>query len=461
MKITVLNGSPKGATSVTMQYVHYIQKKFPQHELRIFNISQRIKKIEKDVQAFQEILESIRSSDGILWASPVYSYLVPANYKRFIELISEKGVEDVFQNKHTAFLTTSIHFFDHTAHNYMHAVCDDLDMRYVGSFSAEFDDLLKAEERERLRLFAANFFDEIGNNTLPPKSYMPVTWRDFDYAPGDVENKIDVGNKKVLILTDSQDHQTNLVRMIETFRASFSSEIEVINLWDIDIKGACLGCIQCGYDNKCVYEGKDDYIDFHNTKVKPADILVWAGTIKDRYLSSRWKVFFDRGFFKGHAPSLIGKQIGFIISGPLSQVSNLRQILEALVEVKHGNPVDFVTDEYGDSTKIDNSLQYLARRLVQFAHNNYIKSSTFLGVGGTKIFRDAVWGRLRRSFRADHVAYRKLGIYDFPQKEYKTRIRNAIFLLLLKSQAFRGEFNKRMKKESIKPLQKVLENPEN
>jgi len=59
------------------------------------------------------------------------------------------------------------------------------------------------------------------------------------------------------------------------------------------------------------------------------------------------------------------------------------------------------------------------------------------------------------------VAYRKLGIYDFPQKEYKTRIRNAIFLLLLKSQAFRGEFNKRMKKESIKPLQKVLENPEN
>ncbi len=340
----------------------------------------------------------------------------------------------------------------------MHAVCDDLDTRYVGSFSADMYDLQKAEERERLRLFAANFFDEIGNNTLPSKSYMPVTWRDFDYAPGDVENKTDVGNKKVLVVTDSQDHQTNLVRMIERFRASFSSEIEVINLWDIDIKGACLGCIQCGYDNQCVYEGKDDYIDFYNTKVKTADILVWAGTIKDRYLSSRWKVFLDRSFFNGHAPSLIGKQIGFIISGPLSQVPNLRQILEAHVEVQHANLGGFVTDEYGDSAKIDNLLQGLAKRLVQFADNNYIKPSTFLGVGGTKIFRDDIWGRLRFPFRADYVAYRKLGIYDFPQKEYKTRIQNAIMLLLSKSPAFRREINKRMKKEMIKPLQKVLEN---
>jgi len=33
MKITVLNGSPKGIKSVTMQYVQYIQKMFPQHEL--------------------------------------------------------------------------------------------------------------------------------------------------------------------------------------------------------------------------------------------------------------------------------------------------------------------------------------------------------------------------------------------------------------------------------------------
>lgn len=391
MKITVLSGSPKGETSITLKYVHYIEKEFPQHELEIFNISPKIKTIEKDEQAFQEILESIRSSDGILWASPVYAALVPSNYKRFIELIWEKDAANVFRNKHTVFLTTSIRIFDHTAQNYIHAVCDDLDMRYVGSFSARYGDLEKKEEKERLRLFAANFFDEIGNDTLPPKSYMPLTRRDFDYVPGEPANKIDVGNKKVLVLTDSRKHQVNLVRMIERFRASFSSEIEVINLWDIDIKGTCLGCLHCYTDKRCVYEGKDGYLDFYNSKVKPADIIIQAGAINDRYLSSRWQLYYDRKFSVTQGPMEV-KHIGFIISGPLSQVPNIRQILEGLVGNKPGNPgnpVGFVTDEYGNSATIDNSLQYLAGRLVRFAHTGYVQPCTFLGEGWAKVLNDA------------------------------------------------------------------------
>ena len=389
MKITVLNGSPKGETSVTLKYVHYIGQEFPQHKLEIFNISPKIETIEKDDRAFREILESTRSSDGILWASPVYGALVPSNYKRFIELISEKGAAAVFQDKHTAFLTTSIRFFDHTAQNYIHAVCDDLDMRYVGAFSARYDDRDKTEERERLRLFAANFFDEIENDTLPPKIFMPVTRRDFDYVPDKQANKIDVGDKKVLVVTDSQAHQVNLVKMVERFMASFSKEVELINLWDIDIKGSCLGCYRCWIENQCAYEGKDGFIDFYNTKVKPADILVWAGAIKDRHLSSRWKCYFDRVFFAGADPDMKGKQVGFIISGPLSQAPDIRQILQTLIEVKHAHAVDFVTDEYGDSATIDNSLQYLAGRLVRFADTGYIQPWTFLAEGGTKVLAAA------------------------------------------------------------------------
>jgi NAD(P)H-dependent FMN reductase len=165
MKILVLNGSPKGAVSVTMQYIHYIKKMFTDHDLKILDISQRIKKIEKAPQAFQDILDEIASSDGILWVSPVYYLLVPANYKRFIELIFEKGTTDIFQHKYTAFLTTSIHFFDHIAHNYMNAVCDDLNMKYIGFFSADMYDLTKPKEKERLCLFAENFF-----NTIATKS---------------------------------------------------------------------------------------------------------------------------------------------------------------------------------------------------------------------------------------------------------------------------------------------------
>ena len=456
MKITVLNGSPKGTTSVTMQYVYYIRKKFPEHELKILNISQRLGKIEKDAQAFQDILDEVSSSDGILWASPVYYFLVPANYKRFIELISEKNTENVFHNKYTAFLTTSIHIFDHTAHNYMNAVCDDLNMRYTGSFSADMYDLLKPEEKKRLCLFAENFFDAIKNDAHTLRSYMPLVWRDFNYTPNDVKNKIDAGSKKILIVTDAVKKQKNLIRMIERFKASFSSEIETINLNDLDIKGSCLGCIHCGYDNKCVYEGKDEYIDFYNTKIKAADILVWAGTIKDRYLSSKWKKFFDRSFFNGHAPSLTGKQIGFIISGPLRQIPNLIQVLEGYAELQYANPVGFVTDEDGDSAEIDSLLTAFGKRFVWFAENDYFRPNTFLGVGNKKILRDEIWGRLRFPFRADHLAYQKLNVYDFPQKKYKIRIQNAIMLSLSKLPAFRKEVNKKIKKEMIKPLQKVL-----
>ena len=109
--------------------------------------------------------------------------------------------------------------------------------------------------------------------------------------------KLDIEGKRVLILTDSDNGHTNLGRMVERFKGSLSGDVEVINLNDVDIKGGCLGCIQCGYDNTCAYQGKDGYVEFFNTKAKRADVLVFAGTIKDRYLSSRWKLFFDRSLF--------------------------------------------------------------------------------------------------------------------------------------------------------------------
>ena len=455
MEIIVLNGSPKGKTSITMQYVNFIQKKFPEHELKIHNVAQRIKTTGKNEKAFQEIIDAVKSSDGVLWAFPLYVFLVHSNYKRFIELISEKGAKDIFKNKYTAALSTSIHFFDHTAHNYINAICDDLDMKYVSSFSADMIDLKEKKGRENLLLFAENFFDAIENNAPTLKSFKPVIYRRFEYVPGNVEKKVDVGDRKVVVVTDSDDANSNLAKMIGRFKKSFAKEVEVINLHDIHIKGGCLGCLHCGFDYICAYQGKDEFIEFYNTKIKTADVLVYAGTIKDRYLSSRWKLFFDRSFFNCHSPSIIGKQVGFIISGPLSHISNLRQILEGWTEWQQANLVDFITDEYEDSAQIDALLQSFATRLIQFDEKNYIKPPTFLGVGGMKIFRDNIWGRLRFVFQADHRFYKKHGMYDFPQKNFKTRIRNRIMILLTKIPKVKKEFPKRIIKEMIKPYQKI------
>jgi hypothetical protein len=192
--------------------------------------------------------------------------------------------------------------------------------------------------------------------------------------------------------------------------------------------------------------------------VKTADILVLAGSIQDRYLSSRWKMVFDRSFFNNHVPVLRGKQVGFIISGPLRQVPNLRQALEGYIEVQQAGAVDFITDESGDSAEIDALLQSLSERMIRFADDGYIKPTSFLGVGGKKVFRDDIYGWLRFPFRADHRFYKNNGLYDFPQKDYKSRLHSAFMALLIRIPKIRKEiYIKRMKTDMIKPLQKVLE----
>jgi hypothetical protein len=132
-------------------------------------------------------------------------------------------------------------------------------------------------------------------------------------------------------------------------------------------------------------------------------------------------------------------------------------MLKGYAQFQHANLGGFVTDEFGDSAGVDDALQELARRLVRFADAGYARPHTFLGVGGAKLFRDAIWGGLRFPFRADFVAYRRSGAFDFPQKDLKSRVQNGLMLLLSRSPRFRKEVNKRMKDEMVKPLRKFLE----
>lgn len=464
MQIVVLNGSPKGEESTTMQYVLYIQKKFPQHTLKIINISQQIKKIEKNQEKFQDIINEIQASDGIIWGTPVYYCLVPSQYKRFIELIKERNVESTFKDKYVVSLTTSIHYFDHTSHNYLRAISEDLEMKYINSFSADSSDLMIPEERDRLISFAENFFYVIENNVPTSKHFRNLNPREFNYLPkGKVsdENKIDTEGKKILILTDSLDEETNLGKMIKRFRIAFSGKTDVININDIDIKGGCLGCIQCGYDNQCVYKEKDDFMEVWDEKVRKSDIIVFAGNIRDRYLSSRWKMVFDRSFFNNHVPTLMDKQIGFIISGPLSQIPNLKQIFSAYSESQGSNVIDFVTDEYGTSEEIDSLLQNFATQSIRFSNSNYVQTHTYLSKGAELLFRDAVFSRLKFIFRADDKYYEKHGLYDtFPQNDKSAKKMNDMLIPLIENnEDFRKKFYSSIKTEMVKPLKSIVENP--
>jgi multimeric flavodoxin WrbA len=440
-----------------MQYVQYIRKMFPQHELTTVDVALRRKKLEENEDAFQEVIEQVRAADGVLWAFPLYILLVHANYKRFIELIWERGAEDAFAGKYAASLSTSIHYFDHTAHNYVQAICDDLGMHYVGAFSPEMRDLLKEKGQTQTLQFAQRFFDAIERRVPTVRRYPPVVARAWDYTPGPGAHTVDAKGKRVVIVTDAEPQQQRLVHMVERFRGAFAGEVDTINLHDLDIKGGCLGCLRCGYDYECAYTGKDEFIDFYNTRVKTADVVVYAGAIRDRYLSATWKNFFDRSFFNTHTPSLVGKQFAFLISGPLGQNENLREILQAWTELQHANLVGIVTDEVGESAQTDGLLQALAENLAWCAEAGTMRPLTFLGVGGMKVFRDDIWGRLRTVFQADHRAYRRMGFYDFPQRDWGIRVLNAATPALFKIPRVREEFARRIKSQMVQPYQKVVQ----
>ena len=455
MKIAVLNGSPKGQVSVTMQYVHFLQQKFPATEFKIFDIALKIKKLEKEKKDFQEVIAEISASDAVLWAFPLYFFLVCSQYKKFIELIFERNETSAFRGKPAASLSTSINFFDHAAHNYINAICGDLEMKFFGSYSAEMSDLHKSRERQRLKTFGELFIKAIKEGTPSIKNNKPLNTQETVYEPAKLM-PVETNGKKVLIAVDDMSKSPNLRKMVENLQKTFSPAAELVQLKDIDIKGGCLGCQQCGFDNVCVYEGKDGFIDFFNRKIKTADILFFAGSIHDRYLSSLWKCFFDRSFFNGHIPVLRDKQIGYVISGPFTQIYNLREILEAHVGMQDSNLVGFISDDMGSSAEINSALQNVASNAVMYSKLGYIKPQMFYQVAGKKLFRDAVWSRLRPVFQADHRYYKKHGFYNFPQKNYKWRLINNTLVLLTKIPFFRREFVKRMKVEMIRPFDNVL-----
>ena len=455
MKIIVLNGSPKGDISVTMQYVAYMQKKFPSHDYQILHVAQDIRKIEKDRGVFDRIMDAVRSADLVIWAFPLYFLLVPSQYKRFIELVFERSTQEAFSEKYTASLSTSIHFFDQIAHNYVHAVCDDLGMRYCGFYSADMMDLLKEEERSRFEKFAQLLFAMVQDTMPTQREHAPLIWSSWSYIPGPAPEPVRTIGKKVVILTDSDGSSANCGKMTGRLMQAFDGTAELVNLHDVDIRGGCLGCCQCGYDNMCVY--KDGFRDFYSKTLGAADIIVIAGTVHDRYLSSAWKQFFDRSFFKGHIPSLAGKQIGFVIAGPLRQLPYLKEALTAWADVA-GCRALFVTDEDRDSEKLDALLDTTATRLVRGAKTGYIPPHSFYAVGGHKIFRDNIYGNMRLPFQADYRYYKEHGMFDFPQKDLRMRMFNMVFIPLTKIPGLQKKIFSDLKHHMIQPFENVLRN---
>jgi multimeric flavodoxin WrbA len=449
-----LNGSPKANNSITLQHIKYFQNQEKNHEIGIIDISKKIKKVEKEPDLFNEIIKKIEMSDAVIWSFPVYYALVPSQMKRFIELMFERCGKNYFDRKYATSFTTSIRFFDHTAHNYMRGVCEELGFSYIKGYSAHMRDFFKKDQRLSMYKFFKWFIRMVEKGVPVQRKYKVIPPPAIVYDPGDLPMTEKTLSQKVLLLTDAGEEDINLNRMIQTFEKTSSMPVKVKNIRAIDMKNGCLGCCTCGYDNTCIQ--KDGYREFFNTNLKKADIIILSGTIKDHYLSSIWKKFLDRSFFNGHVPVLRGKRVGFMLSGPLSQIQNLRECLEALADNWHMKTFGIVTDEHDTSEAITAHIRAFAEELELVSHNNVEFSPTFYRAGGQKIFRDFIFNS-RGVFRADHLYYKEHGFYnDFPQREVKNRLKDRIFSFFVSIKPLRKEIHKKFIPGMVEPYKKVL-----
>lgn len=479
MKILVLNGSPSGKNSITLQTVLFIEKYCKKASFEVLDVGQRIRSFEKD---FSGAAASLGSADLILFCYPVYTFLVPAQLHRFIELIKENGVD--LRGKYATQITTSKHFYDVTAHQFIQDNCNDLGMKYVRGLSADMEDLLsKKGQKEALSFFRYVLWSMKEGLYEPPRYDASVpesralgtaetedvgqTAEDAGQAAECAGTKRDEQAEQTASDTGTEHGGTVAIvadilpgekgdgvrEMIRKLQRASRMNCEVFNIREFPFRGGCLGCFHCAADGTCIY--KDGFDQWLRDRVQKADAIVYAYTIRDHSMGSRFKTFDDRQFCNGHRTVTMGKPVGYLVDGCLDREDNLRMVMEARAQVGGNYPAGIACS----AREADREIRMLAETLEYAVQNHYSEPKNFYGVGGLKIFRDLIY-QMQGLMREDHRFYKEHGFYDFPQK--RKGMIAAMYLVgsMMNDPKLRKKMGGKMTEGMLMPYQKVLKDLE-
>ena len=445
MNILILNGSPAGDDSITLQTVRYIQKLFPGHEWARLNVAPKLKALERD---FSEAREKLEKAELVLFAYPVYTFLAPAQLHRFISLVKESGVD--LGGKTATQLSTSKHFYDVTAHEYIRLSCADLGMRYLRGLSADMEDLLTEKGQGEARAFFHRILwalEQGIDETLPAASAVPFVPVPATFPPREAAR---TNPKEVVVVADMGPEDEALRAMVARFQKVCPGPSRVVNIRDFAFAGGCLGCFRCAGTGQCFY--KDGFEKLLREDIQGADATVYAFTIRDHSMGFRFKYFDDRQFCNGHRTVTMGKPVGYLVDGPLSGEPNLRMLLEARAQVG-GNHLSWIA---GNENDTDAEIDRLASELDYDLRTGYRQSADFYGVGGMKIFRDLIY-TMQGLMREDHRFYKKHGFYrDFPQR-HRGKIA-AMYLVgaMMNKPGLRKKLGGNITKGMLMPYENVL-----
>ena len=447
MKILVINGSPKGENSTTLQTALYLQALHPEHRFSVLHAGQRIKAYEKD---FSPVREALEQAELVLFCYPVYTFLAPSQLHRLIELIKADGIR--LAGKFASQITTSKHFYDTTAHRCIEENCCDLGMKTVRGLSADMDDLLEPEGQEEARMFFDQLLFSCQNGLFVRPPACPPSREHTVYRPSLPDSPKKPG-RDVVIVTNCAPEDESLSGMIADFRAALEEESRVVNLREFPFSGGCLGCFGCAVTGKCIH--RDGFDSFLREKIQKAGAIVYAFAVSDHYTHSSMKCFDDRQFCNGHRTVTRGTPTAYLISGGYRYERNLQTLIEARSEVG-GNYLCGVADEEGGAAGI----VALARALDFAMEKQLRRPANFYGVGGMKIFRDLIY-LMQGMMKADHKFYKQHGIYDFPQKQKGRILQMKLVGALISVPSVQKKMKGKMSDYIIGPYRKVVEQASN
>ena len=445
MNILILNGAPAGDNSITLQTMLYIEKFFPEHHYEQLNVGQRIRSIERDFSAARTMLEQ---AELIVFCYPVYTFLVPSQLHRFIELIKENRVS--LEGKYATQVSTSKHFYDITAHEFIRENCADLHMKVLQGLSADMEDLLqKKGQKEALDFFRHVLWSvnqgvsEEVSIPAPASGLLTGTSVPDADAPK-------LPQKCIALVADLKEENEALRAMIDRFVKVSPYSVRLVNLHDFPFAGGCLGCFHCASNGTCIY--KDGFDRFLRENIQGADATVYAYTIKDHSMGYRFKLYDDRQFCNGHRTVTMGKPVGYLIDGYLSAEPNLQTLMKARAQVG-GN---YLTGIACNEADINREIDRLAAELEYAVENDYQQPANFYGVGGMKIFRDLIY-TMQGMMREDHRFYKSHGFYDFPQKRKGMILGMYLVGAMLNNEKLNKKVGVNMTKGMLLPYRSVIE----
>jgi len=410
LKILVLNGSPRGEMSVSYHHILFLEKHFKSATFEFVHIGKMLK-IYKD-EKLGDLIKKMSDADCVLWTYPVYTFSIPYQLMLFMNRLQNHDLKHLLKGTYSTQFSTSKHFYDITAYDFMKTQFKDLEIIHLEGLMADMDEMITESGRHKMVEFMDKLLHSITVEvTYPNIKHVPGQLYEFSYNQVPEPDKLP---SKILVVYNGLEYSNSLKQMISAFENLCDYDVHRLDVSNINIQGGCLGCIKCTMIGHCIY--KDEFEEMYQEKILSSDVIVYASDINNHYLHADFKLIDDRAFYNGHRVNTENKATGYLLTGNYQQEQNLKHLIEARAHVGHMSLFEPVTNESEDVLE---QIKRLCTEVTYFMENKPAPKNSFYGIGGMKVFRDLIFN-MRGMLTEDHDYYKAHKLYDFPEKHYIT-----------------------------------------